>query len=412
MPDGGTRKPALNCLWLARAMPYPLTAGDRIYSAKLAESLADAGANIVFAGLAAESPYDPLSGLHWHVVPGGPRSQWSALFSPLPLVAARHATPAYRRHATELLRSRKWDAVIIDHYGSGWLTNAIPDQTVRVFIAHNHEAGVTRSQWLDTGRSIPNRTYLWQNWLKTARLEQRVVRNSDLVTAITGYDAEQFANASRTIVLTPGYDGARVEHRVITSDTPRSVVMFGSYQWSAKRASLTLFLDQADAVMAQAGITIDVVGDMDPQLRRTLASKYRAARFHGFVDDASGILAAARLAVLAEPVGGGFKLKLLEYIFNRVPVAALTACASGLPQAVRSPMLLEDDIPALIKRVVAEIDQVDYLNASQTAAYAAADGRFDWSDRGQALLEAIMEIQSGHPSTIDERPRLINRADT
>jgi hypothetical protein len=46
------------------------------------------------------------------------------------------------------------------------------------------------------------------------------------------------------------------------------------------------------------------------------------------------------MAVIAEPIGGGFKLKLLEYIFNRVPVASLAVCTHGLPEHLRAHMLL------------------------------------------------------------------------
>ena len=390
----------MNLLWLARSLPYPLTAGDRIYSAKLAAATAEAGAHVVFAGLSADTSPEPAPGITWHAVPGKQRSQLHALVSTRPLVTARHATRSYRKHALDLLRSRSWDAVVIDHYGSGWiqpLVAAAPNRPVRVFIAHNHETSVTGSQWRESAGFGVGRAYLWQNWLKTTSLEKRVARASDLITAITDADAKQFARDApgvRTIQLTPGYDGKRVEHRAITAETPRSIVLFGSYLWSAKRASLTLFLDQADAAMVRAGITIDVVGDMDPALRRSLSGKYRSARFHGFVQDAAPFLASARIAVLAEPVGGGFKLKLLEYIFNRVPIAALAGCASGLPDHVRKYMLLADDIPTLLGKVIERIDQVDRLNDMHDGAYKAADRQFDWGERGRSLLNAIGAIRS------------------
>ena len=60
------------CLWLARTLPFPWTAGDRIYTAKLAGALGHAGAEVTFAGFAAEVPPQPMSGITWHVVPGQP----------------------------------------------------------------------------------------------------------------------------------------------------------------------------------------------------------------------------------------------------------------------------------------------------------------------------------------------------
>jgi len=268
---------------------------------------------------------------------------------------------------------------------------------VTVFVTHNHEASVTESQWREGRWWMPRRFYLWQNWRKTVRLERRVASKSDLITAITDADAGRFqqdAPTARVIQLAPGYDGVRLIQRRIKATTPRGVILFGSYLWSAKQASLQLFLQQAVAVLAAAAISIDVVGDMDQKLLQSLETKYPGVRFHGFVEDAASHLAAARIAVLAEPVGGGFKLKLLEYIFNRVPVASLEICASGLPESVRSHMLLAGDIKSLLMKIVAKIDNLDRLNAMQKGAFAAANEMFDWGNRGRTLLIAIKDVQA------------------
>ena len=403
MPDGHMQIPSMHCLWLARAMPYPLNAGDRIYSARLAAALAGAGASVHFAGLTADLPPDAVPGVEWHIVPEKQRNQVRSLLSTLPLVTARHATPGYRSQAATLLQSRPWDAVVIDHYGSGWikdLLERLPYRTIQVFVTHNREAGVAASQWQDSAQSLLRRAYFYQNWMKTAALEKQVARSSSLITAITAADARQFAQDApgvRTIELTPGYSGNRLKRRTITAETPRTIVMLGSYIWSAKRASLTLFLDQADPIMARAGVIIHVVGDMDQTLRRSLSAKYRAVRFHGFVEDPTPFLSSARMAVLAEPVGGGFKLKLLEYIFNRVPVAALSCCAVGLPDAVRSHMVLVDQMPELMASVVSMLDRIDRLNALQNGAYEAAGQMFDWHERGRILFNAIRDMQSDCP---------------
>ena len=101
----------MNCLWLSRAMPYPLTSGDRIYSAKLAASLANAGAEVVFVGLLANGLPKSAPGIVWDAVPGRQRRQTTAVLSPLPLVAAMHATRTYRSHAAALVGSQRWDAI-------------------------------------------------------------------------------------------------------------------------------------------------------------------------------------------------------------------------------------------------------------------------------------------------------------
>ena len=58
-------------------------------------------------------------------------------------------------------------------------------------------------------------------------------------------------------------------------------------------------------------------------------------------------------------------------------------------------MLLADDVPHLVAKVVAEVDRIDRLNARHEGAYNAAISLFDWSHRGRALLNTISDIRSG-----------------
>jgi glycosyltransferase involved in cell wall biosynthesis len=395
--NGASAGGMLRCLWLARSMPFPWTAGDRIYTAKLAAAFAAAGVDLTFAGMAGEAPPQALPGIRWHVVMGDQGSKLRALASPMPLVAARHDTPAYRTSVDELATRGPWDAVVVDQYGMGWVLKnkaLLASRPVVVFVTHDHEESVTGMQWRDRTASLPKRAALFQNHVKTKWFERWIARRADLITTITSHDATLFtANAPGIPVLplVPGYDGTRAETRPAGAEAPRAVVLFGSYRWSAKQANLRIFLDQADPVLASAGVEILVVGDMPDDFRRSLEGRYRAARFTGFVKDPAPYLAAARLAVVAEPIGGGFKMKLLEYVFNRVPVAALDVCASGLPAAVSAQMLLAPDLTGLLKSVLAVIDDPAKLDALQRGAFEAAEGAFDWADRGQALRDAVLE---------------------
>ena len=384
-----------NCLWLARTLPFPLTSGDRIYTGKLVAALAAQGVALTYVGFAGDAPADPVDNVTWHVVPGLPRGRLAALFSPMPLVAARHATPEYRAEITRLLAAQAWDAVVIDQYGMGWvfdyLRQAGPE--MRVFIGHDHEESVTRQQWRDGWRS-PQGPYLLQNYLKTRRSERHTARSCDVITAITAADAAVFqllAPAARVVTLTPGYDGPRLGHRQITDATPRAAVMFGSYRWSAKQANLKLFLDHANATMHAAGIEMRVVGDMDGEQRLTLQKRYASACFTGFVQDPTPYLD-ARLAIVAEPIGGGFKLKLLDYIFNRLPIVALEACVAGLPDTVLRHVLVVPDMAALTACVTSVIDDVERLDRLQRDAFQAAERAFDWADRGADLLAALRAV--------------------
>jgi polysaccharide biosynthesis protein PslH len=125
----------------------------------------------------------------------------------------------------------------------------------------------------------------------------------------------------------------------------------------------------------------------------TLKPNCRATTFHGFVDDMAPLLSQARLAVVPELIGGGFKLKFLDYFFSRIPVATLSGAAAGIPTALRQQLIEASDVRELVDKIVANIDQVDRLNELQDQAFHIARTLFRWEDRGVRLKHAIAHLQ-------------------
>ena len=389
--------PQLKGLWIAREIPFPLDSGDRIYTARLLRSLAEAGARITFTGFAnGFATADRDWPVNWMPVKGARRGKLQALCSTMPLVAATHATAQYRKLIEELAR-QPWDFVVIDQYGMGWALpifhrRAVHSRPVLVHVAHDHEASVYASLVRGFRGSPLKRLALRLNWLKTSAFEQRIARSVDLITAITDEDAVRFgvdAPQIRCIVLKPGYAGTAASRSGIGSEVPRNVVMVGSYQWVAKQENLRRFVAAADNVFFQHGITLHVIGAMPQALAAELRSTSRAVVLHGFVDDIRPHFANARLAAVPEEIGGGFKLKFLDYIFGRVAVATLDHAAAGLPDAIRGAMICRDDIDSLVQAIATAIEDTAALSAMQNAAFAAAQELFRWSDRGRDLLTAI-----------------------
>lgn len=391
-------------LWIARAQPFPLDTGDRIYTARLLRAVAQAGADITFTGFASTPP-EAVPGdwpVRWRLVPGAPRGTARALLSSMPLVAAAHATPAYRQLVEELARER-WDFVVFDQYGLGWAMapflrrRADGSAPVLVHVAHDHEASVYASLVRGFQGSRLKHAALWQNWLKTRAIERRIARTVDLVTAITPEDADKFkldAPGTASVVLTPGYDGAVSTRTQMPAATPRNVVMVGNYHWVAKSENLRQFVAAADALFHRHGITLHVIGGIPDALAAQLRRSSRATVVHGFVDDVAPHFANARLAIVPEAIGGGFKLKFLDYIFNRVAVATLAHAAAGLPPEIRASMVQSADLAGLAQAIVDVIGDDARLDALQQRAFVAAQSRYRWIDRGHALLAAVREARA------------------
>jgi polysaccharide biosynthesis protein PslH len=104
---------------------------------------------------------------------------------------------------------------------------------------------------------------------------------------------------------------------------------------------------------------------------------FRATRFPGFVEDLEPIFRSVRIGIVAERTGGGFKLKTLDYIFNRVPIAAITGGVAGLPLTPGLHYLSFESIRELAQGVVAVIDDMERFNYLQQAAYEKCSTGFD-----------------------------------
>ena len=405
-------------LWIARSLPFPMNTGDRIYSAELMRSVARAGAQLTVVGFAPEEP--GVVPVDWpmsmQAVPGKPHGTLRALLSAMPLVAAAHATPAFR-HRIDELASEDWDFVVFDQYAMGWAIapflrrRGAGRRPLLVHVAHDHEASVYASLVRGLQGSTVKRVGLWQNWLKTMALERRIARSVDLLTAITPQDAELFrrdANGTAIVVMTPGYAGRAAPPRADIACAPRNVLMVGNYRWVAKAENLRKFVAAADAAFHAHDITLHVVGSMPDGLAEELRRQARATVLHGFVDDLEPLMANARIAAVPEEIGGGFKLKFLDFAFGRVPVATLDGVTAGLPMELRDALVCRPTLKALVQAIVEVVDDDVRLNAMRDAAFEAAQRRFDWADRGRELMSAVVALRSKDRESLPPTAALVN----
>jgi polysaccharide biosynthesis protein PslH len=113
--------------------------------------------------------------------------------------------------------------------------------------------------------------------------------------------------------------------------TPRLVVIVGAYRWTPKELNLSAFFEATDLILQNAGVGVDIVGEVPDSLRKAWESRVKATRFHGFVENLGEFLAARRMGLVVEQTGGRFKLKTLDYIFNRMPITAIKGSIAGLP---------------------------------------------------------------------------------
>lgn len=391
------------CLWLARAVPYPMNDGASIATAKSIEGLADTGCTITVLGFSAPlgwnggEPVTPDPRVEWRVVEGEPSASLPALASGLPLVTARHRTAAYRAALAKAM-AEPWDAIVVDHYAMAWTLpqlraarNGTGKRPLVAHLAHNFETEVSAAIVRDFKGDPLRRGLLYVNSRKTAALETAIATACDLLVALTEEDAHSFAALApglRTLVCPPGYDGAGAPPWSVAT-AGRQICMIGSLRWIAKQMNLEAFLKVADPLFAAAGVQLDIIGDAPPEFTGKLEPRLKATRFRGFVEDLAGAVRSYRMGLVIEETGGGFKLKTLDYIFGRLPVAALKGSFRGIPAAVAENFVLGDTAEALARAIIERIDDTEDLDRRQNQAAEAAKGMFSWTENGRKLLQAF-----------------------
>lgn len=395
----------MRCLWLTRIDPTPPVNGELIYSDRLIDAFAGTGAKIMVLCLSRpESPRrdgDIEGRIRWSIAPQTQRRRWQSVLSPLPNIAYRCAVSEMRRRVIDALSGDRWDTVFIDGLSMGWAAPLVHAAAARrgvrprlVYVSHNHEES-TRARVAANYRGNPlKRAALIADARKAARLERRVVEAADLVTAISPVDATLYAarRGRRPVIdLPPGYDGRRVPRRRITADMPRRAVIVGSFDWVAKQMNLRHFAQAAVEAFKHGGAHLTVVGDGGPFIDG-MRHDFPSIQFTGRVASVYPYLDQARIAIVPERFGGGFKLKALDYVFNRLPIAALDRAFEGMPLVHEDSVLSYPDFGALVQGILSAIDDLELLNRLQERAYDACEGRFEWATRGRVLNEALCAL--------------------
>lgn len=384
-------------LWITRQDTRPLDSGELIYSGGLLESLA-ATRQFEISVLAHDAKKSVAEGpdVRWKLTGAIPNTRWKAMFTRWPTDAWRLGNQRSRAALRELLGEGHWDWVIIDQAACAWAMDELARHRERwkklAYIAHNREAEVRQQVAREGDGPLPMRMALRLDARKYAAMEDRLAAASDLLTAITPRDETLFLQThpgKRTLCLPPGYVGKPHHGPEVNAETPVAVVLAGAFEWLAKRRNLDAFLAAAAPVFPSQGIAFTVVGKAPAGYFEGLKEKFPWCSFAANVPSIAPWLDGARIGLIPEALGGGFKLKALDYIFRRLPVAAIRPALAGLPLDPDEDAIVADDQDGLVRAIAAKIHDTDFLSSAAESALEKCRHAFDWKDRGSALAAAL-----------------------
>jgi glycosyltransferase involved in cell wall biosynthesis len=399
-------------VWVTREVPLTPVHGAHSYSNGLLRGLLGAGAvgDLVSYDLPGGSAVR-IDGLTQRLSPAPAPPRALSLLTSLPSDAYRLKSKGLARNLEAALQGSP-DAVLIDFYAMGWVAPILrrhrataPGRPPRlVYVSHQYEQELRAEVARDHVGSPAMRLALSLDAYKAAQLERRLVADCDLITAITERDREKFLQDAPTtpvLTLSPGYEGAPAPAWRIGPDTPRQVILAGAFNWIAKKRNFRRFLDAAEGPFREAGIKILLVGQAEPDFIAEIMGRSQICAFTGFVPEIAPYLQQGRIGLMPDEVGGGFKLKYLDYVFASLPIATIASQLSDLPIDPTTDVITAPTAAELVTAIVGAIDDFPRLNAMKTRALAACSGAFQWADRGRKLAEALGSIvQTSSPPRV------------
>ena len=376
-------------LFVTRTMPDPAIEGALQYSAHLLKLLAAVSVNVdvlccandMDGSLAAPAVGIP-DHVRFHIGTKRRPTIGDKVLTRLPHPALPFATAENRALLRRLLSDRP-EVVVVDHIGSTWALPEIGDWVAREsssvvwYATHNAERSTRLSFLAMDGGPLthPARTaaVLLDAW-RIKGIEKRLIRLADVTTAITEADSASYQHdcqAQCVVTVPPAYFGRRPSAIVSSDERPLRVCLLGTFVWSLKKANLKAFLRASSEIFRRHRIELEVIGWIEPDFRRQLEQQWPDVRFTGAVDEVHDYLRNGRIGVVAEQAGGGFKLKILDYVFADLPVFALRHSVAGTRLQDGEAAALFDDLQTLCLGIAERINDTDDLERLRCAARQA-----------------------------------------
>jgi glycosyltransferase involved in cell wall biosynthesis len=334
-------------------------------------------------------------------VPKSRLSKYWSVFSPYPSGIFQFYSCEIKKALQGLIESGKqYDAIDCNSYLMYGAARYFNDRYEKqwgkrvptLLVTHNVEA-LSRVGMAERGQNfLVRKAFQWDS-AKVGWHERKALQSFDKVTAITPDDANYMRNivGKDVLAVVPGYDGVKLPDHRITRETKKQVIVLGSFMWEAKRQNILNLVRAAFEHFTRANIRLKIVGMAPASLIESMKA-FPFVEITGAVDSFEEHLQESRIAIIAEGVGGGFKLKSLDYIFHKIPMAILNGSISGVPVISGKDFLGYDSLDELVDGIVSEVDNVDKLNDMANAAYSACENSFDWSSRAQSLNELIERL--------------------
>lgn len=260
-------------------------------------------------------------------------------------------------------KSNEFDLIVINHHSMLWTAKYLNPKAKILFVTHNVETEVALSR-LKVSRNPVNILFGLIDYIKHWVYERRNLDNSMIISAISNHDKSFFQKKykNNVIKILPFIDVQRTK----SSLKKKEIVIIGSFYWKIKQQNLLNFLREANSYLLQhEDIVLKVIGGMNNEFKEVLDTNFKV-EIHDNIDDFSKLVQHSRIGLIVDKAGGGFKLKILDYISYGLPIYSIKEGVTTDLNGDGIAYLTFDTYKELIKQVLEDIDKKEKLEKMRT----------------------------------------------
>lgn len=256
------------------------------------------------------------------------------------------------------------DPIIIDHFRNAWivlLCLLFKDKKI-IIITHNIEHLIAKECYLN--KSIYIRFFYYFEYLKIKFWENIIFNYVDALTTITEEDAANINEYSeKVLVIKPYYENSNIKKSILLSNDEKCLIV-GSFNWKIKQDNLLALLHEFKMLDKPKDFEIIIAGTMPDYLSTLIRNDFSFVKLRLNYPNIDYLMNISRLAIAPDQVGGGFKLKILDYFYLGLPVFGLVGSMNGINRNARGIKLFRSytDLAQGVLKYILDQDKLLFMS--------------------------------------------------
>lgn len=302
----------------------------------------------------------------------------------------REATKIYTYNKNQK-NVHEYDAVVIDHFRCAWYYFVLKKQGYKgelILIQHNVESKVALESFYNAKKHIKI-IYLYE-YIKLFLFEKFLFERFDKISCISESDFKSCSKIKNTscFIIKPAFEQEFLVDQP-GKDSNNKALIIGSFYWKVKRDNLLRLLDSFKVIDNRKpnGFCIIIAGSMPSDFQDVLLNNYNFIELKNNFESLHDLINLAGVAIAPDDVGGGFKLKLLDYLSLGLPIYGIKGAMSGCEEVISSVKSYKN-FPSLAESLFVDVMNQDYIIALSKDIISLRDTNFS----KETLIYSVQQL--------------------